>query len=1173
MASQTVYYTNPSFINSLQTTVASLSGAVSGLKWNVVSSASWTAQSNTNYVWNLPDVRNNTGAAIVTLPVSPADGDAIEIVDGLGTWGNCLYTNIGLNMNGKALVGMTATGTRTDTTCQGGFRDYRKGSILLSYRAANNTWYANGTVGRSMTSEYGEVANEVEDPWMGWWLFYTPIAIVSTVNGKANNGVFPTLNAGARSANFSHVYFDTSTYPITSIYYTGDPSSPGAAGAYSTRALEYYSTGGVVDKTQLINAFSQAGSLASPPWQANNTPVCQGAGYRLQSTAGVATVALGQLIPDFQNGTQTSWGVCIKLKSAPGYTQKAQVEASIDKFFNESDIADGKNYNDQTENFKMMCLKAIYETNPQSQQIGGLAGAAGRFTWDKDPYFIGNTGPNSFNAGGIQAIQVMNQFLSSSGITFTTPITQMIKSYSGPATVNGGTNQISVGSTEVTTIFTRGASYCTPGATVTVSGLTGSWSVMNGTFPNSVSIWENITRKSNDPIQIDGILTDSVYTGTFTNTYNRFNLIYNSWSGAYEAQTTGAYLNYAENFGLGTAQVSVTHRVYPTMGYNELFAAYMAFLNYVFGPIAHSRSQAHYLDNYRPDVVGRMATNWHLIGTSAYTLRGNQDTCNTRPQEVHCIPDMLYERRGGPNKYAWYMRNDPYNLGSSIFNAYYATATVETQGRFTPFTVFNYIQTGTAKNLWNGLDGPAYKNAIYNTGYYTTVGLAQGLRNLTYSGVTGGSTYVGRMFDIFATTGTGGPFSETPDPRYWKRFQTSSSSDSITNTDRQRYGIYCGLINPAYTTFAGYPGWTGATGTNKRIGYFQYSATDNSDRYNPTSAFAPEVDAANPTGPYNPKLRTDPGAPYSAALRNVWSAMMNYLLAPTGAGGLACDCIIFDNRWNLGGAGTEGEELATFFGGNRAGVKTFARKADDGFSSLIDPDTLTFALNGQTVFNTRSQEIRTSENEINYPYAVYKGTGTSYIDAKKLVLLISDASKSTGGKVSRYFLGDNKGRIGNNTIVKLIGSMDSKFQGSSTTNGYSEEQGDQGNSYMNVYPYMNWNTETPAYNLQCKYIPAGQTGTLWLHADYASFAPEAAKNGYIGTCGTGATLPQDLQNVLYPGMGAYPGAFAAQQAQFPNLYLSGKTEVPDITNPLTWRDPWLETAIYEAMVPVLPGEN
>jgi hypothetical protein len=1181
MASQTVYYTNPSFINSLQTTVSSLSGAVSGLKWNVVSSASWTAQSNTNYVWNLPDVRNTTGAAIVTLPASPADGDAIEIVDGLGTWGNCLYTNVGLNMNGKALVGMTATGTRTDTTCQGGFRDYRKGSILLSYRAANNTWYANGTVGRSMTSEYGEVANEVEDPWMGWWMFYTPFTISSMINGKANGGTFPTLNGGPRSVNFSHVYFDTSTYPITTIFYTSLPSDPSAGGAYSTRAMEYLSTGATIDKTQLVNAFSQIGSLPSAPWQASAGTTNQGGGFRLQSTAGIASFASGQLVPDFQSLTQTNWGVLIKLKAQPGYTQKAQVEASIDEFFNQSDIADGKNYNDQTENFKMMCLKAIYETNPQSQQIGGLAGAAGRFVYEKDPYFIGNTGPNGFNAGGIQAIEVMNEFLSTSGKTFTTPITQIIKSYTGPSTLNGYTNVVCTGSTEVTTIFTRGASYCTPGANVTVSGLTGSWSVMNGYYPNGVSLWENITRNSMDSQQMDCVLTDTSYTGSLTNSYNRFNLIYDSWSGAYEAQTTGAYLNYAINYTTGSqAQVSVTHRVYPTMGYNELFAAYMAFLNYVFGPMAHSRSTLQYLDTYKWPVIGRMATNWHLLGTSAYqaTPSGQQDMCNTRPQEINCVTTLLYERRGPFNKISWYMRNDPYNVNNSIWNAYFSNPSgIGTLSSYSPFAIQNYLATGTAKILYSGLDGPVYKNVIYNTGYYQSAGATLGLRNISAypSVMTGGSTYVGRMFNAeYVPTGTGGPFDEYPDPRYWKRYIDATSSDWVNNYVRARYTNFAGLIRPEYTNFAGYTGWVGATGT-RRIGYIQYGLTQIDDRFLITSAFAPPVDPSNPTGPYNPRLATDPGAPYSAALRNVWAAMFNYLFGPTGAGGLACDSVILDDRNNQGGGGSEGEELASFFGGDRNGIKTFSRKADDGFSPLIDPDTLTFPLGAQSLINVHSQTVKVSENKINYPNVVFSGTGTSNLDAKKVVLLYADGCKSNGNRFVRFFSGDNfDGKIGSNTIVKIIGSSDSKYQGSNTTSGYSEETSDQGNLYMNgLNTTMQWNTETPSYNLSCQYIPVGKTGTLWMHKDSQTFAPAVAKNGFVGTCGTGASLPADLQSYLYPGMGAYPGAFAAQQAQFPNLYLQGKTEVPDITNPLTWRDPWLETAIYEAMVPVLPGEN
>jgi hypothetical protein len=1186
MATQTVYYTNPSVISGLQSTVASLSGAVaslsgavSGVNWNTISSSSWTAASNTNYIWNLPDTRSTGTSAIVTFPAAPVDGDFIEIVDGLGTWGNCLYTNVGLNMNGKALSGMTATGTVTNTSCQGGFRDYRKGSILFTYRAVNNTWYANGTVGKSMTSEYSEVTNDTENPWDGWWMFYTPMTVNTVVNGKANNGTFPTLNAGARSTSFAYVYFDTSTYPFTTNWYTGNTFDVTAAGAYSTRSYEYYTTGGVVDKTQIVSAYSQAGSIPFPPWQAaSNSTNAQGCGFRLQSSNREIATITNLVIPDFQANTNAQYGLIIKLKSAPGYTQKAMVESSMDSFFNASDIGDQHNYDDMQDNFRKMCLEAIYQSNPQTQQIGGAA--VGRFVYEKDPYFIGNTGPNGFNAGGIKAIEVMNEFLSTSGKTFVTPITNIIKSYSGAATVAGVPNVISIGSTEVTTIFTRGPSMCTPGSNITVSGLTGSWSRMNGYYPNGVSVWENNTRFANDPTQLDGIFTDTAYTGTITNTYNRFNLIYDSWSGAYEAQTTGAYLNYAINYNdAGNAIVSVTHRIYPTMGYNELFAAFSAFCNYVFGPVGHTRAQINYLDTYRANTVGRLATNWHLIGTNAYVQTGTQDSgFNSRPKETYCVPYLLNQRRG-KNLFTWNMRNDPYNVGSILYNAYYQTGT-DGDTKPSGFCAFNYMETGTSARLRVGIDGPLYKDVIYNTGYYQAVGRTVNLANLSYPGLTGGSTFVGKMFPAFGpqVTGSGGPNGAIPDWNYWigpwAGSRTATTVDeSIRAFERTRWNLNCGLIRPEYTVFEGYPGYSGAATGPRRIGYFNFNYTSNDLRFMITTAFSPAVDPANPTGPFNPKLATGTNAPYSAAFRNVYAAMMSYLMGPTGAGGLACDALIIDNRCNVGGGGQEGLEFASFFGGDRNGSKSFARKADDGFSALIDPDTLQFALNAQTVANQKSQSIITNDNAVNYPNAMYRGVGTSYTGARKLVILNSDAAYSNGVRAMRWFAGDNQdGKIGNNTIVKVIGSADTKFDGSTVTTAYQESRGDEGNTYINTYPYMQWQLEVPSYNMACQYVTPGSTGTLWYHKDYPVFGPTAPKNGFRGTCGTGAALPQDLQNYIYPAMGI-AGAFAEQQAQFPNLYLPGKTEIPDITNQNTWRDPWLETAIYEAMVGVLPGEN
>ena len=65
MSSQTVYFTNPAVIANLvnndtqfSSQIQSMSGAIANLKWNVVTSQNWTAQSNTNYIWNLADTRS-----------------------------------------------------------------------------------------------------------------------------------------------------------------------------------------------------------------------------------------------------------------------------------------------------------------------------------------------------------------------------------------------------------------------------------------------------------------------------------------------------------------------------------------------------------------------------------------------------------------------------------------------------------------------------------------------------------------------------------------------------------------------------------------------------------------------------------------------------------------------------------------------------------------------------------------------------------------------------------------------------------------------------------------------------------------------------------------------------------------------------------------------------------
>jgi hypothetical protein len=204
-------------------------------------------------------------------------------------------------------------------------------------------------------------------------------------------------------------------------------------------------------------------------------------------------------------------------------------------------------------------------------------------------------------------------------------------------------------------------------------------------------------------------------------------------------------------------------------------------------------------------------------------------------------------------------------------------------------------------------------------------------------------------------------------------------------------------------------------------------------------------------------------------------------------------------------------------------------------------------------------------------------------------MLSSSASLSNGSRFQRNWLGDNGDKkIGSNTIVKFIGSSDSRFQGTSTTAGFAESAPQFGSDFVNSgNTYLQMNMETPTYGLVAQNIPVGRTGALWYHKDYPGLtgatSVNQAKNGIVGTNGVGYALPENLQSTLYPDWGAYTGAFQEQLEKYPNMYLPGKTadlntifgagNWPIFSNYQTWRDSWLETAIYEAMVPVLPGEN
>jgi hypothetical protein len=1179
-------------ISGLQTSVAtqagqisSLSGTVSGLKWNGVNLKDWTAQSNTNYIWNLPDIRSSTGGALVTFPSSPIDGDFIEIVDGLGTWGNTLYGNIGVNTQGKQLIGMTATGTVSLTGVAGGFYDFRKGSVLFTYKSSSNTWYANGTVSVSMGSEYNEVVSTSVDPWSGWWMFSSQTTNQMT-NMVAKYGT-QRLNQGGANQALSFAYIDATLYPISITFYSNHPSNPSAGGAVYARCFEYLQTGANPDITTLVHINSQVGTQSNVPttkyWVGGSNTNAQGGSFRLQSDRSVCTVTWDQTIPLFNPSVQNQSAIMKKILALPGYSEKTQVEAAISRFNDDFDIANENNFDDMTILFKQMCLAAIYDSNPQSQQS---ANGSGRFLYQNDVnYFIGNTGPNGYELGALKAIEVMNDFLSPQGITFTTPITKILKSFTGAA----GNIQVptSGGSTQVTTIFTKGFSYAAPGSNVTISGLNDSWASLNGNYPNGISIWEYTNnRKYSDPYHMDLYQSGSTYTGTLTDVWNRVNLIADTWNPSFQCVETGPYKNFAV-YSSTTGAISVTHRVYPTMPYNEFYAAISAFCQYVFGPITHTRVQGKsYCFKTGLNNLGRVAVNWRkLTDTNLYSLVTTNIRFRTGPNDTPA-PYYIYAT---PSTTDLLMRNDPYSVLNTLASL---KTTLGVTSSNLPIVPTNYL-TG-AKDLWVGMDGIQTFNSVSKPyGYtdytsYSQAGTLLGLRNISYTGYTGGTTFVGRLFPVNSVPTGAGPFDQYPDYRYWLPFYTTAAqttaTGAIANAKSNAYRSTCGMINPQYTTFEGYPGWSGATGARK-IGYWiQPSTTIGLGALIYTSPFCPTVNPASVTGPYNQNLATGPFKPFSAGLTNVYSTVMNYLV-----GELGCDSIIIDNRFNAGGAGAEGIEVSEFFGADRNGTKVFLRRADNGFGSLIDIDNYQWPLDGQNIISQKNSQLNVTTNSINYPNAVFKGVGTSFTGAKKVVMLTSSASLSNGSRFQRNWLGDNGDKkIGGNTIVKFIGSSDSRFQGTSTTAGYAEIPPQFGSDFVSSgNTYLQMNIETPTYGLVAQYIPVGKTGTLWYHKDYPGLtgatSVNQAKNGVTGTNGVGYALPENLQTTLYADWGAYTGAYAEKLVNYSNMYLSSKTadlntkfgagNWPVISNYQTWRDSWLETAIYEAMVPVLSGEN
>ena len=114
-------------------------GSGGGISYISISTGTYVLSTNKAYVWNLPPIYDviSNGAAVLYLPSGPFDADVIEVIDGLGTWGNYMYTG-GINISSSIpIIGKISNPDNPYTIS---VRSARLSKIIFIYNSSLNSW-------------------------------------------------------------------------------------------------------------------------------------------------------------------------------------------------------------------------------------------------------------------------------------------------------------------------------------------------------------------------------------------------------------------------------------------------------------------------------------------------------------------------------------------------------------------------------------------------------------------------------------------------------------------------------------------------------------------------------------------------------------------------------------------------------------------------------------------------------------------------------------------------------------------------------------------------------------------------------------------------------------------------------------------------------------------------
>ena len=1120
-----------------------------GVVYYSISTGTFSANPNTFYIWNLPSITGvlRSDVARVILPSNPTGGDVIKFIDGLGTWGNLMYTGgVQVDGNGIQIVGNLSTGVTGSNLF-----DVRLGEATFIYNSELNRWttYANQNQVNPITTNL----NPIQNQFNGWWLVINRSNMITPQSLFANN-VMPLANNYTQS-NLSYVYIDTTVYPIQISWYFGSSKNPSTFNTFTTNLHEFLGN----DFTTLVNLGSSIGSFYNQSFIGNATgnnglPYLVGNdpnGFKLQTDNNYCILSnrccTGREGPasEFFPVTNTLLKKCI---TSP-FTQKPDGSQTL-KNYSEFEL-NQEPFDDPVYMARNMFEKLYLGISPNVNDQES--------TIENGETFVPNSVAETKDGGYMIAKDIFNNFLN--GITFQTNVIAVRKSYSGAS------SHYFQGSTQLTDIYTGQCPYAYPGSNVTLSGFLNSWSGMNGIYTNGVSmLGESSLRKSmNEDLCDFREISPGNYTGSQLFNTNKFLLIKDTYSdpGAltWVAQETGAYKGFGINIGNGVC--SITHRFYSSMKYNEFVSAWMALHQYINGPETHTYMSSLCIDlNYLS--VGKVQTSWKGISTGYYgnfSSRGFGDA-GYITNKYGEISSLIYQTGALTpalifNSYP----NDPYQVQYEAYKQFYQTPLIPRFNLYTgPFAdddmvstqstyiQENYMQTGSVRVLCMGWAGTGLTGPIEYSQQYAMTPFAYPLINTESTGTLGGSEFVGKVFDWSATPTGAGPTEY--DPRYWCIQGQGNQFTSPLGTIYRKNTLYFGLIKPSMTYYSGASGPSGL----KNVGYIKLPHTKclvDRLQLQQQSIFAPK------------NLITPSSKEYREANSKVLSEMMKYLVTD-----LNCDSIIIDNRANMGG-GNDGRALAEFFGDDRLALHVYDSDQGSGFNVLRNLNTgpfLTPENVGQQYALTQEQ-LYVSENETNYPGSVFRGSTGA---AKKVIIISGLTSEDHGSTILHYFIGDNFNKmIGSNTSVQIIGQVDGRYTGYDPYMNCLDTQPSYTSKKVGRWPFMGFQIEGNNAGTYIAHIPASSTGPFFSlyneNADY--LGPMSTDSGFKGLSGIGNSLPMSMEEMIYPDIGAYPNAFSEAQSKYPTRYLTSNPTIPTISDYHTWRDTLIEQAVINAISP------